>query len=88
MGNANVGVAVCAAVGDNTIAGVNVAAGIDVVVGVNVATGVSIEGSAVAVIFVVVGVAFSPVEGAQAETNKKINKMILYTFTRTLLINQ
>jgi len=57
-------------VGDNTIVGVNVAAEVTVFVGVNVATGVSVKLS------LVVGVTCSSVEGAQAETNRKIIKAI------------
>jgi hypothetical protein len=64
-------------VGDKTIFGVIVAAGVNVVVGVKVAAGVSVKGSAVALTVVNVGVGWSCVDGAQAETNKKISKMIL-----------
>ena len=80
VGNANVGVAVL--VGDKAIVGVNLTVGVNALVGVgvNVALGVSVEGSDVFVMVVLVGVACSCVEGAQAETNKKISKMILYTF--------
>jgi hypothetical protein len=74
VGNANVGVAVMG--GDNTIVGVDVAAEVIVFVGVNVALGVSVKLSAVAVIFVLVGVTCSSVEGTQAETNTKIIKAI------------
>ncbi len=80
VGNANVGVAVCAAVGDKTIVGVNVTAGVNVFVAVKVAAGVSVNLSAVVVTVAAVGVGCTSVEGAQAETNKKISKMIPYTF--------
>jgi hypothetical protein len=80
VGNANVGVAVCAAVGDNTIAGVSVAGGVNVFVGVKVAAGVSVNVSAVAVTVVGVGAAGSSVEGTQAETNKKIIRAIRTIF--------
>jgi hypothetical protein len=49
-------------------------------VGVNVASGVSVEDSDVDVLLIPVGVVCSSVEGAQAETNKKIIRMILHTF--------
>jgi hypothetical protein len=83
VGNANVGVAVM--VGDSSIVGVNVTVGVKVdlrvVVSVNVAVGVSVNSSvAVAVAAGAVEVASSAFEGAQAETNKKFNKMILYIF--------
>jgi hypothetical protein len=79
VGNSNVGVAVI--VGDNTIVGVNLAVGVNTPVGVRVkvAIGASVEGSTVAVMVVLVGVARSSVEGAQAETNRKISQKILYT---------
>jgi hypothetical protein len=73
MGNANVGVAVT--VGDNANVGVRVFDGITVKVGVGVFASV-----AVAMMTGAVGVVGSSVEGAQAETNRKISKMILNTF--------
>jgi hypothetical protein len=79
LGNANVGVAEM--VGDNSIVGVKVIVGsgvaVRVCVAVTVASGVSVHAS-VAVITGSVAAACPPVEGAQAETNRKINKMILY----------
>jgi hypothetical protein len=82
LGKLNVGVAVT--VGDNSIVGVNVRVGSDVavcvVVDVNVGSGVAVDSS--------VGAAGGTVEvgcwveGAQAETNSKINPMILYTFIK------
>jgi hypothetical protein len=78
VGNANVGVAEMA--GDKTTVGVNVTAGVEVFVGVNVAIGVSVKGSAVAVMVVAVGVGCSSAEGAQAEINRKISKLILLAF--------
>ena len=70
LGKANVGVSVT--VGDNSIVGVDVTVGSEVAVrvGVAVASGVAV-GCVVAVLAGAVGV-----EGAQAETNIKINKMI------------
>jgi len=84
LGKANVGVDVM--VGDNAIVGVDVMVGSEVTVrvGVNVASGVSVNVS-VAVTGGIVGVACCSVEGAQAETKIKINKMILYTFIWILL---
>jgi hypothetical protein len=60
--------------------GVNVAvgSGVEVLVRVAVGSGVSVEFS-VAVGNGAVGVDCSWVAGAQAETNRKIKKMILYT---------
>jgi hypothetical protein len=78
VGNTNVGVTV--RVGDNLIVGVKVTAGVNVFVGVKVAAGVSVSVSAGAVMIGAVGVACSSLEGAQAETNRKISKMILYIF--------
>ena len=68
VGKAKVGVVV--------MVGVNVTVGVKVSVGVNVASGVSVE-VVVEVTDVEVGVACSFIEGAQAETNKKISKMLL-----------
>jgi hypothetical protein len=81
-GNAKVGVAVT--VGDNSIVGVKVIVGSDVAVGVDVevGSGVSVN-SFVAVLTGAVEVGCC-VEGAQAETTIKINKMILYIFIETL----
>jgi hypothetical protein len=72
-------------VGDSSIVGVNVTVGVKVAfrvaVTVKVAVGVSVNFSvAVAVAAGAVEVACSAFEGAQAETNKKISKMILYIF--------
>jgi hypothetical protein len=79
LGKAKVGVAVT--VGDNTSVGVNVIVGSDVAVrvGATVASGVSVN-SFVAVTAGAVEVDGCCVEGAHAETNIKINKMILDTF--------
>jgi hypothetical protein len=83
LGKANVGVAVCegvvVAVGDNSMVGVNVIVGAEVAVPVSVAvvSGVSVH-SSVAVLAGAVRVTCSSGEGAQAEPNRKINKMILY----------
>jgi hypothetical protein len=65
-----------AKVGVVMMVGVNVTVGVKVFVGVNVASGVSVE-VVVEVTDVEVGVGCSCVEGAQAETNKKISKMLL-----------
>ena len=56
--------------------GVNVAVGVIVSDGVKVASGVSVK-TLVAVTAIVAGVTWSSVEGAQAETNKKISKINL-----------
>jgi hypothetical protein len=56
--------------------GVNVTVGVKVSVGVNVASGVSVH-IVVEVTAIEVGVTSPSVEGAQAEPNKKIIKMIL-----------
>jgi hypothetical protein len=61
--------------------GVNVIVGVRVFVRVKMAVGVSAKVTSVAVMAGAVGVACSSVEGAQAETNRKINTMILYAFT-------
>jgi hypothetical protein len=76
LGNANVGVAVM--VGDNSMVGVKVTvgAGVDVLVRVAVGSGVSVAFS-VAVGTGRVGAGGSCVDGAQAERNRKINRMIL-----------
>ena len=73
-------------VGDNSIVGVRVIVGSEggVRVGVIVAAGVSVN-SFIAVLGGVVGVAGRPLEGAQAETNRKIKKMILEAFILILL---
>jgi uncharacterized oligopeptide transporter (OPT) family protein len=73
VGNANVGVAVI--VGDKATVGVRVFDDITVKVGVGVFVSVS-----VAVMAGAVGVIGSFVEDAQAETKRKISKMIPYTF--------
>ena len=71
-------------VGDNSIVGLAVFVGSDVVVdeAVGVGSGVSVRLSVVIVIVGAVGVAGCPVEGAQAEANSKINKMILCTLIK------
>ena len=73
-------------VGDNSIVGVKVIVGSEVAVRVGgiVAFGVSVN-SFVAVLAGVVGVAGRSVEGAQAETNRKIKKMTLEAFMLILL---
>ena len=76
VGKSNVGVVVCAAVGEDPIVGVNVAVEVTVSVGVELASGVSVK-VVVAVLATAVAIACSSVEGKQAERNKKINKMIL-----------
>jgi hypothetical protein len=68
VGNAKVDVAV--------MVGVNVTVGVKVSVGANVGSGVSVS-VVVDVTAGTVGVAGTSVEGVQAETNRKINKMIL-----------
>ena len=77
LGKAKVGVAVT--VGETSIVGVNVLVDIEVAgcveVDVAVASGVSVD-SSVAVTMGAVEVGCC-VEGVQAETNRKINKMIL-----------
>jgi len=85
VGKSNVGVAVTVEV--DVIVGVNVEVGVKTFVGVrvivSVADGVSVEAFTVAVSSfnaVVVAVVCCSVEGTQAETNRKINKMILWTF--------
>jgi hypothetical protein len=79
LGKANVAVAVI--VGDNSMVGVNVLVGLEVavLVGVTESSGVSVKACAVAVAVTAgaIGVARSSAEGAQAATNRKINKMIL-----------
>jgi hypothetical protein len=68
-------------VGDNSIVGVDVFVGLKVAVrvSVTVGSGVSVKARvvAVAVIARIVGVDCSCVDGAQAATNKKLNKMTL-----------
>ncbi len=76
-GNVNVGVAVT--VGDNSIVGVAVTVGTGVSVGVEVGLGVCV-GSCVAVTVGAAGVNGCSVAGAQADTNRKIMRMILYRF--------
>ena len=75
-----------AAVGVKVIVGRTVSVGIAVLVFVCVGTGVSVGASSVAVMAGAVEVGCSWVEGAQAETNKKISKMIRYIFIAMLLI--
>ena len=79
LGKANVGVAVT--VGDEMMVGVDVMVGSEVAVrvAVDVGSGVSVD-SIVAVLTGAVRVSGCSVAGAQADTNKKIMRMILYTF--------
>jgi hypothetical protein len=73
VGNANVGVAVTV--------GVNANVGVRVFVGVTVKVGVEVfVSAAVAVMAVAVTVDGSSVEGAQAETNRKIMKALRTIF--------
>jgi hypothetical protein len=77
LGKANV--AVADVVGDNSIVGVNVFVGLEVAVRVRVTvgSGVSVKAWVVAVAAGAVSVTCSAVEGVQAATKKKINKMTL-----------